>query len=149
MQRYSNLDTLSKTFRILRTAGLITPDGKPIPRSDRSPEPIAQPFKLSQRLAPSTINELIKHYKNGKSSYELAKVFDISKGSVIKLLRAAGIAIRNQGLTDGQIREAVELYASGRSLTKIGKHFGVEHGTIRRALKKRGVRMRDTHGRER
>ncbi|WP_100464089.1 helix-turn-helix domain-containing protein [Mycobacteroides abscessus] len=148
MQRYSNLDTVSKIFQKLCTAGLITPDGKLAYRSDRSPEPIAQPFKLSQRLDASVVNELIKQYESGKSSYELAKVYGINKGSVIKLLRQAGITIRNQGLTSQKIAEATQLYESGLSLANIGTRFGVDHGTVWRALKKQGVTMRDTHGRE-
>ena len=110
----------TQTFQILRTAGLILPDGKPIRRSDRSPEQIAQPFKLSQRLAPSAVNKLIKEYVDGKSSYELAKTYNLNKGSVIKLLRGAGVPIRNQGLTDEQVAEAVRLYETGQSLAKIG-----------------------------
>lgn len=147
MQRYSNLDAVSKIFQKLCSAGLISPDGKPICRSDRSPEPIAQPFKLSQRLNASVVNELIKQYESGKSSYELAKVYGINKGSVIRLLRDAGVSIRNQGLTTKKVAEATQLYESGLSLAKIGTHFGVDHGTIWRALKKQGVTMRDTHGR--
>jgi DNA-binding CsgD family transcriptional regulator len=148
MQRYSNLDTLSKTFQILRTAGLINPDGKPVRRSDRSSEQIAQPFKLSQRLAPSAVNELIKQYESGKSSHELAKTYGINKGSVIRLLRQADVSIRRQRLTANQVAEAAQLYASGDSLARIGVHLGVDHGTVWRALKKHGVPMRDTHGRE-
>lgn len=149
MQRYSNLDTVSKIFRKLCSAGLIFPDGKLICRSDRSPEPIAQPFKLSQRMDHSTVNQLIKDYESGKSSQELARRYNLNKGSVIKLLRQAGITIRNQGLTDQKVAEATQLYKSGLSLADIGTRFGVDHGTVWRALKKHGVKMRDTHGRER
>lgn len=148
MQRYSNLYILSKTLDILREAGLINPDGKPIPRSDRSAELIAQPFKLSQRLDQSTINELIKQYVSGKSSYELAATYNLSKGSVIKQLRDAGIPIGNQRLTAEQVSEAAQLYSEGLSLAKVGANLGADAGTVRRALIRRGVKMRDTHGRE-
>ncbi|GFG50762.1 hypothetical protein CQY20_33890 [Mycolicibacterium agri] len=149
MQRYSNLDTVSKTFQILRAAGLVSPDGRAVCRSDRSPELIAQPFKLSQRMDQSTVTQLIKDYESGKSSYELAKVYNLNKGSVIKLLREARVAIRNQRLNDDKIAKAAHMYAAGNSLAKIGAHLGVEAGTVRRALLKRGVKMRDTHGRRR
>jgi hypothetical protein len=149
MQRYSNLDTVSKLFQKLCADGLISPDGKAISRSDRPAEPIAQPFKLSQRLDDSTVNQLIKEYEDGKSSYELAASYNLNKGSVIRLLREAGVAIRRQSLTTGQIEEAAQLYEAGRSLAKIGEHISANYGTVWRALKKRGVQMRDTHGRPR
>jgi hypothetical protein len=151
MQRYSNLDALSKTLQILRTAGLISPDGKPIPRSGRSIEQLepAQPFKLDQRLKPEIVAEILARYQAGEPSTAIAASYGLSKGSVIRLLREAGISIRCQGLTDDQVTEAAQLYESGLSLAKIGARFDVDHGTVWRQLKKRGVNMRDTHGRER
>lgn len=149
MQRYSNLDTPSKTLQILRTAGLISPDGRPVDRSDRSVEKIEppQPFKLDQRLKPAILAEIVARYEAGEPSTAIAASYGLSKGSVIRLLREAGVLIRNQGLTGGQIAEAAQLYASGLSLAKIGVKFGVDHGTVWRQLTKRGVKMRDTHGR--
>ncbi|GAC1402501.1 MAG: hypothetical protein NVS4B6_27760 [Mycobacterium sp.] len=151
MQRYSNLDTPSKTLQILFSAGLISPDGGPIPRSDRSTEQIgpAQPFKLDQRLKPAIVAEIVSRYEAGEPSTAIAASHALSKGSVIRLLREADIPIRNQGLTDDQIADAAQLNASGLSLAKIGAQFDVDHGTVWRQLKKVGVRMRDTHGRER
>jgi hypothetical protein len=151
MQRYSNLDALSKTLQILRTAGLISPDGRPVPRSDRSTEQIepAQPFKLDQRLKPEIVAEIVARYEAGEPSTAVAASYELSKGSVIRLLREAGITIRHQGLTDDQIAEAIQLYDSGLSLARIGARFDVDHGPVWRQLKKLGVRMRDTHGRYR
>lgn len=151
MRRYSNLDTPSKTLQILRTAGLISPDGRPIPRSDRSTDQVkpAQPFKLDQRLKPEIVAEIVATYEAGEPSTVIAASYGLSKGSVIRLLRDSGVTIRNQGLTDDQIAEAAQLYALGLSLAKIGARFDVDHGTVWRALKKRGVKMRDTHGQDR
>ena len=151
MQRYSNLDTPSKTLQILRTAGLITPDGSSVPRSDRSTEHLEppQPFKLDQRLKPEIVAEIVACYEADEPSTAIAASYGLSKGSVIRLLREAGITIRRQGLSDHQVAEAIQLYESGLSLAKIGARFSVDHGTVWRALKKRGVKMRDTHGRDR
>lgn len=77
------------------------------------------------------------------------KAFDLSKGSVLKVLREAGVTMRNQGLRCEQIGEAQRLYEdAGWSLARIGEKFGVDHGTVWRQLRKRGVQMRDAHGRE-
>jgi hypothetical protein len=151
MQRYSNLDTPSKTLQILCAAGLLSPGGKPIARSDRSTEQInpAQPFKLDQRMKAEILLEIVARYEAGEPSTAIAASFGLSKGSVIRLLREASIPIRNQGLSSDQVAEAGQRYVSGDSLAKIGALLGVDHGTVWRALTKRGVRMRDRHGRKR
>lgn len=149
MQRYSNLDTVSKTLQVLRSAGLISPDGSPANRSGRSDDlpDLDQPFKLDQRLKAETVVEIVARYEAGEPSTALAYKFRISKGSVIRLLREAGVQIRNQGLTREQIGQAAELYESGLSLSKIGTQFGVDPTTVHRQLRKCGVKLRDTHGR--
>ncbi|MGC7277025.1 helix-turn-helix domain-containing protein, partial [Mycobacteroides abscessus subsp. massiliense] len=91
--------------------------------------------------------EIIAHYRSGEPSTGIAAVYSLSKNSVIKVLREAGVAVRRQSLADEQIDEAVRLYIEGQSLARIGAHLDVDHGTVWRALKKQGVKMRDTHGR--
>jgi hypothetical protein len=146
MQRYSNLDALSKFFQKLCTDGLITPDGRAVRRSDRSPE-VVRPFKLDQRLNDQMRADIVARYRSGEPSTAIGVADGLNKNSVIKVLREAGIPIRRQSLTDDQIAEAVRLYEAGQSLATVGRHLGVDHGTVWRALKKRDVQMRDTHGR--
>ncbi|BBX25032.1 hypothetical protein MALV_01570 [Mycolicibacterium alvei] len=88
-------------------------------------------------------------YKDGTGTPELRSRYNLSQGSVLKILHSHGVTMRRQGITDEQIDDAVHLYELGESLAKIGAHLGAEAGTVRRALLNRGVRMRDTHGRER
>jgi transposase-like protein len=149
LRRYSKLDTFQRSVLIL-TKSLVRSDNGtfhvPSPRHQTTPP---QPFKLSQRLTSATITKIIEHYKARDPSTAIATTLNISKGSVIRLLRDADVSIRNQGLTDDQIAEAVQLYTSGWSLAAIGTHLGVDHGTVWRQLRKRGMKMRDTHGRER
>jgi hypothetical protein len=94
------------------------------------------------------VAEIVSRYEAGEPSTAIAASHELSKGSVIRLVREAGIPIRNQGLTNDQVAEAAPLYASGLSLAKIGVRLGVDHGTVWRQLRKRGVKMRDTHGKE-
>jgi hypothetical protein len=46
------------------------------------------------------VAEIVARYEAGEPSTALAAAFDLSKGSVIRLLREANITIRNQPLTD-------------------------------------------------
>jgi hypothetical protein len=148
-RRYSKLDSFQRSIHVLTKSLLRSHDGTfraPSPRPQTSPP---EPFKLSQRLKSVVIEQIITRYEAREPSTALAASFGISKGSVIRLLRDAGVLIRNQPLTDNQITKAAHRYGSGQSLSAIAAHLGVDHGTVWRALKKRGVRMRDTHGRER
>jgi hypothetical protein len=95
------------------------------------------------------VAEIVSRYEAAEPSTAIAASHELSKGSVIRLVRETGIPIRNQGLTNDQVAEAAQLYASGLSLAKIGVRLGVDHGTVWRQLRKRGVKMRDTHGKER
>jgi len=147
LKRYSNLDTFQNSVHILAKSLVRSSDGTfhvPSPRPQTNPP---EPFKLNQRLKPDTVAEIVARYVAGEPSTAVAAAYNISKGSVIRLLRNAGVPIRNQPLTDDQVSEAVQLYASGNSLAQIGTHLGVDHGAVWRQLRKWGVKMRDTHGR--
>jgi DNA invertase Pin-like site-specific DNA recombinase len=139
---------LSKFFQELCADGVITPDGRAVDRSDRTPK-VVQPFKLDQRLTEEIRAKIISRYESGASSLRLANQFRISKGSVIRILRDAGVPIRSQRLSDEQIEEAASLYRSGLSLIQIGIRLGSDATTVHRQLRRYGVQMRDTHGRDR
>lgn len=149
LKRYSNLDTFQNSVKFLEKSLVRSDNGAFQVPSPRTPITPPEPFKLSQRLQSDVITEIVARYKAGVPSTALAAAFGISKSSIIRLLREAGVKVRKQGLTDEQIDDAVKLYAEGKSLAWIGKRLRVDHGTVWRQLRKRGVRMRDTHGRER
>ena len=149
LRRYSNLDTFQNAVHILAKSLVRSHDGSfqvPSPRPQTTPP---QPFKLTQRLKSDVVEQIVTRYKAGEPSTAIATTFNISKGSVIRLLRNAGVTIRNQPLTSDQITEAAQLYASGQSLAEVGAHLGVDASTVHKALKKADVQLRDTHGRER
>jgi hypothetical protein len=119
LRRYSKLDTFQRSVLIL-TKSLVRSDNgafhTPSPRHQAEPP---EPFKLHQRLKPETVAEIVARYEAGEPSTALAIAFGISKGSVIRLLRDAGVTIRNQGLTNDQVTKAAQLYTSGQSLAQI------------------------------
>jgi len=104
-------------------------------------------YQMNRRLNSADVTQLAELYRGGKSMRELANKFGIHRVTVSRLLKQAGVELRNRGLAASEIDRAVELYAQGKCLTQIGEHFGVDHGTVWRQLRKRGVRMRNTHGR--
>jgi hypothetical protein len=48
----------------------------------------------------------------------------LAKRTISALLRANGVTMRHQGLTDNQGREAADLYVAGRSLVWIADYVG-------------------------
>lgn len=88
------------------------------------------PFQ--SRLGQETIRQIAARYESGEPSTALMSAFGLSKGSVLKVLREAGVVMRNQGLSDEQIKEAEQLYTAAWSLARIGEKFGVDHTVVRR-----------------
>jgi hypothetical protein len=95
MQRYSNLDAVSKIFQKLCADGLITPEGKATCWSDR-PLEVVRPFKLNQRLDEAIRANIVTFYVSGEPSSTIGALYGLNKNSVIKVLRDAGIPIRRQ-----------------------------------------------------
>jgi DNA invertase Pin-like site-specific DNA recombinase len=145
---YSNQDTFQNHVKILRNCLVTTDTGSfQAPNKRQQAPEAAVPHKLSQRLSQETIRQIVTRYEAGEPSTALTKEFGIGKGSVLKVLREAGVTMRNQGLSNEQIDDAQRLYESGQSLGRIGEKFGVDHTVVRRQLIRRGVWMRDRHGR--
>ncbi|HET6924406.1 MAG TPA: helix-turn-helix domain-containing protein [Candidatus Saccharimonadales bacterium] len=107
------------------------------PRPRRTPRVHA----VRRRLQPDVIDQLVADYQAGIDTTELTTRYRLGKGTVLKLLREAGVIMRRQGLSPAEIDEAVELYAAGWSLARIGERFGRAHTVIRKALLDRGIAM--------
>ena len=73
---------------------------------------------------------------------KLRQRYELSQGSVIKILREHGVEMHGQGLADGDAPTAAELYRSGATLAQPGERFGVSPNAVRRALVSAGVAMR-------
>jgi hypothetical protein len=82
-----------------------------MPAGEATSLPQAQ--RVDRRLSPETIAELVQAYRDGASTTELRRHYELSQGSVIKLLHEHSVAMRNQGLVGGDVATATELYQSG------------------------------------
>jgi hypothetical protein len=130
---YSKLDSFQKQVERLRNCLVMDGSGGFHSPSRRPQPPSAAPsFKLSQRLGQETIRQIVARYEAGEPSTALMQAFGLSKGSVLKVLREAGVAVRNQGLNAEQIDEAQRLYEAGWSLARIGEKLDVDHTVARR-----------------
>lgn len=99
-------------------------------------------FRTLKRLRRAELDELVAGYRAGASVHVLAKQFEISRGTVGRLLRSRGVDTTPVALTPPQVKLSAELYEEGWSLMKIAKHFGVSENTVHRKLRAAGVAMR-------
>jgi hypothetical protein len=109
------------------------------------PEP-RERQKVTRRLSQAAIDQLVTDYRSGLPTTELTRRSNLGKGTVLHILRDAGVQMRRQGLPDDKVPEASALYESGMSLAKIAERYGVSTKNIHTRLRDAGVQMRDSHG---
>lgn len=112
-------------------------------RKPVTPPPI---HRLDQRLSDKLIAELVRAYGDGATTAELRQRYELSQGSVLKLLREHGVAMRWQGLNESDKAVVAELYRDGATLAQLGARFDVSPNVVRRALLAAGVVMRTRGG---
>jgi hypothetical protein len=74
------------------------------------------------------------------------ETYTLSKTSVLKLLKANGVTMRRQPLTDEQLQQTAKLYNTGRSLAAIESELNIPKESIRRALIEEGIKLRPRGG---
>lgn len=87
-------------------------------------------------MSPAVVAELVADYEAGMSTPKLCKRYGLSKTSVLKLLREAGMKTRQRGLNDQQVAQAVELYNQGHSYAEIGRRLGKAKSSVREVLRR-------------
>jgi lambda repressor-like predicted transcriptional regulator len=85
-------------------------------------------------------------YKSGASMASQARRFHVTRETISRVIRGAGLTIREQrNFSPEQIAEAVVLYRQGWSLAQLGERYGFDGQTIRTHLVRDGVVMRGPH----
>ena len=112
----------------------------------RRASPLPQPHMVSRRLSAETIAELVQAYRDGVGTPELRRRYQLSQGSVLRLLKTHGVTMRRQGLSKHDLPAATKLYDAGASLSEIAKRFNISHTAVRHALIAHGVAMRPQGG---
>ena len=90
--------------------------------------------------------DVARLYAIGVPVRDICARFNITKNTVIRLRKQAGVPQRERGLNEPQGDEAEVMYTSGKSLLTIAKHFSTGVGAVRGCLLRRGVRMRRRNG---
>jgi hypothetical protein len=143
MKRYSN--PVYQGSRIRNTVELVEKLAK---KQVKQVSPLPQVRRVDRRLSGDTIAELVQAYRTGATTTQLRERFELSQGSVIRILHSHGVAMRNQGLAESDLATAAELYRGGATLAQLGEQFGVSPNAVRRALVAACVVMRPRGGRK-
>src|ERR1700757_3677671 len=141
MKRYSK--PVYQGRRLRRMVDLAEKSAKTPAREALS---LRQTQRIDRRLSSETIVELVQAYRDGASTTELRRRYDLSQGSVIKILHGHGVEMRGQGLAESDIPTAIDLYRDGATLAQLGERFGLSLNAVRRALMAGGVTMRARGG---
>lgn len=88
--------------------------------------------------------DVARLYAIGVPVRDICARFNITKNTVIRLRKQAGVPQRQHGRDEPQGDEAEAMYASGTSLKTIAEHIGA--GAVRGCLLRRGVKMHKKNG---
>lgn len=132
--RYSNGGDLLKRLRRTQRLGAST--------SDREAAVPARVHAVERRLDQVARHQLVDDYVAGSPTTDLIGRYHLGKGTVLGVLRRAGVELRNQGLRPGDLQRAVALYESGLSCKGVAEHVSCDAETMRQALRQAGVEMR-------
>lgn len=138
--RNSHLGHLRKKWADLRKRINGSPARPPLP-SQGGPKSRSKRFLTAEDIA-----DIVHRYEAGDTTQRVGNRYGISKTGVATVLREQGVAIRRQGLNDGQVSEAAMLYAAGRSLAWLGARYSVAYTTVATALRRQGFQLRRRPG---
>ncbi|MDR0593577.1 MAG: helix-turn-helix domain-containing protein [Bifidobacteriaceae bacterium] len=75
---------------------------------------------------------LIEGYLSGKTVYELAAEFGVTRQTVTGHLKRRGVAMRLKGIAESDRAEVARLRGEGMSYARIGEKLGVDPSTVQR-----------------
>jgi hypothetical protein len=112
-------------------------------KSERTPRRV---HSARRRLSVDERQQLVADYQAGQPTTALMVTYGLGKGTVLELLREAGVRLRAQGQRNIDLAEAIERYTAGWSLKKLGAAYDCDAETIRKALRAAGISRRSPHG---
>ncbi|MFH5208603.1 helix-turn-helix domain-containing protein [Antrihabitans sp. NCIMB 15449] len=135
---YSKRDDLKKTYADLRKQ---IDTAKPRPSK---PVKTGRTHALKRQVGRAEVDEIVAKYESGISTNQLMAEHHLAKRTIAALLKANGVTMRRQGLTDQDIDHAAILYEEGWSLAWIAanRFDGISPTTVSRALRRKGIQLR-------
>jgi len=100
------------------------------------PRPKPKPrYRLADRLGSEVLDCIVARYEAGEPTTALAAKYGIAKSSLLRLLEARGITMRNQRLTPDQEQQILKLRQQRMAIRTIAAKVGCSYGTAQAFLK--------------
>lgn len=143
-KRFSNKRPALKSLilRVLKGSEQRGPRGRTPERRDSRGAVAKNPAKSQTRLSPEQRAELVSDYEAGVPVRVIAARHRVHRGSIPKIVLAAGAPLRASGLSDTARAQALALYEEGVTLQEIASRLGADDKTVRNAIVELGGRIR-------
>jgi hypothetical protein len=92
--------------------------------------PVVRSHKLDLRVSSEVRAQLVADYEAGTEASELQVIYKLSKGSVSKILREAGVRTHRQLVSEALKAECLRLREQGLTLKQIGEVLGMPQPTV-------------------
>ena len=108
------------------------------------PNSIVKTITQQQKtLSELEIRTICERYKNGASSYELAKEFGCHRRTISDALKRNGVEVSHQASKKPElVKKIIELYAKYKTPKEVGAIVGIGGDTVRKVLKENGIYIR-------
>lgn len=100
--------------------------------------------QVCKKFSAEEIQEIVSLYKEGETTYKLAKKFGCSKTTISKLLKQQGVNVTKskvQAKLDAE--KIITMYEKMYTSEQIAKQLGVSSYSIMKCLRAHGVKIRD------
>lgn len=83
--------------------------------------------------------KIIQDYKAGVDVNDIADRYDVTKSTVLRWARAAGLQPRPKGASEAQEATAIAMLQDGEPLKKIAEYVGYSEAWVSHLAKKNGL----------
>lgn len=92
----------------------------------------------------SSIEYIINEYQKGKTTGDIAKIFNVNPVTIERTLKRYNIPLRKDGSKIDLINknEFIKMWNDGVLISDMARHFSVDERTVRRYVPKLGLRFR-------
>lgn len=145
MEIYSkNYLIVAKYVKEYHTTSVKSPVDPSITDLSYEPNSIVKTITQQQKaLSELEIRTICERYKNGASSYELAREFGCHRRTISDALKRNGVEVSHRATTKPElVKHIIELYADYKTPKEVGAIVGAGGDTVRNVLKDNGIYIR-------
>lgn len=135
---------VAKYVKEYHTTSTKSPVDSTITDLSYEPNSIVETITQQQKtLSELEIRTICEKYKNGASSYELAKEFGCHRRTISDALKRNGIEVSHRASTKPElVKRIIKLYAEYKTPKEVGALVGIGDDTVRKVLKENGIYIR-------